>query len=616
MAIRKAFGGAVIRKPGSYSISKVDQSGGAPLGANGTLFVLGEAETGAPGATEGLQRFSASQLANLVAKYTSGPIVDAAKAALVSPSKTPGIGNADEIIVWKTNASTQAQLDLSNSTPTAIIRLKDLLWGAGGNLISVKVENGTDTVRQRIITTQRGDDRQVLDQNPALPQLTIQYVGAGSAAVLTIGGTLSNKTFVTTVTGDTPSNLSLSLKDYTVKQLAEYIDSLAGYTCTLNNTQLGALTPATDLDPVTAQDIMTAPVAEYRLQKEIVDLINLNSRHVSAAINALGVSVPVALANALLSGGAKGASTTANFSTGLAKSLAVNYGVALPCVSRDAAADIADNLTDASSTYDVDAIHAALDSHLRLRGSVKNRKEAQGMVGRRDLTIASSYAAAQVLGSELIQMFVQDCLVQDVNGDLVWKQPHIMAALHAGMRLGSEIGEPLTHKFISANGVGHAVDPVDGMPDGDFNPDIDFDQAIENGITFVEQAAGGFRCVVDNTTYGKDQSFVFNRGSVVEAAQFIAKTLRETAELVFVGQKVSNGTAASIKSVLRSKLLELNAANIITASDDGAPQGFKEDTFVVQVQGNTANVSVEVKPVQGLDFVFITFTLGDITQSA
>jgi len=237
------------------------------------------------------------------------------------------------------------------------------------------------------------------------------------------------------------------------------------------------------------------------------------------------------------------------------------------------------------------------------------------MVGRRDSAIEDSYDAARALASELIQMCVQDSLVVDLSGSLEWKQPHVTCGLMAGIRLGSEVGTPLTHKFLSANGQGHVVDPDTGLSTGDFDPETDFDPAIDAGILFGEQANSGNRVVVDNTTYGADQSFVFNRGSVVEASQFVAITLRETADLVFVGNKVSEGIASSIKSVLRNKLIELFDAQILSPSDD-APQGFVEETFVVEVEGNTANVSVEIKPVQGLDFVLIEFTLGDISQSA
>ena len=193
-----------------------------------------------------------------------------------------------------------------------------------------------------------------------------------------------------------------------------------------------------------------------------------------------------------------------------------------------------------------------------------------------------------------------------------------MAAIMAGIRLGSTVGEPLTFKFLNANGVGHFINASTGMPLAtatQFKPGFDFNEAILNGLTFTEIASGGNRIVVDNTRYAIDESFVFNRGSVIEAAQFVARTSRQILEQIFVGQKVSNGAALSLKNVLRNYLIQLNADNIITSSSD-APFGFVEETFTVNINGNTAEIQVEVKPVQGLDFIFIDFTLGNITQSA
>lgn len=615
MGIKKAFGGSSIRKPGAYSISKVDQSGGAPLGDNGTLFIIGEADKGAPGDVEGLKSFSSAQLADLIGEYGSGPIVDVARAALI-PSRTPGVGGADQYIVWKTNSSTQAELDLDNASAAALIKMKDRNFGVDGNRIAVTVANGTDAAKQRIITIERDDTVEVLAQNEGKDQLTIQYTGAGTAAAMTVSGASEDaKTMVITVTGAASDDLSINLKEFTMKSLATFINAQPNYTATLNNTATGSITQAKEIDRQTATDVKTATVTLRRLQRELVDLVNANSTLALAELQA-DVGLPVVLTKTFMTGGAKGASTSADFSDGMAKSLAVDWNVAVPAISQDATTDITEGLTDSSSTYDIDSVTASLDSHLRLRGSVKNRKEAQGMVGRRDALIADSQAAAQTLGSELVQMWVDDVLVTDVDGVLKWRPPHVEAALCAGIRLGTEVGEPLTHKFLNCNGIGHKVNVTTGLSAGDFDASTDFDPAIDAGISFAERAQGGFRVVVDNTTYGKDQSFVWNRGSVVEASQFIAKTLRETAELVFVGQKVSNGIADSIKSVLTAKLLELNAANITTASDDGAPNGFVEDTFTVTVQGNTANVQVHVKPVQGLDFIFIEFTLGDIIQSA
>lgn len=98
MSIKKSYGNALIRKPGAYSRSKTDNSAGAPLGANTTLFLVGESSLGAPGDVEGIQEFDMAQLDQLVSKYGSGPIVDCALAAR-TPSKTPGIGGAGRLMV-------------------------------------------------------------------------------------------------------------------------------------------------------------------------------------------------------------------------------------------------------------------------------------------------------------------------------------------------------------------------------------------------------------------------------------------------------------------------------------------------------------------------------------
>ena len=143
-----------------------------------------------------------------------------------------------------------------------------------------------------------------------------------------------------------------------------------------------------------------------------------------------------------------------------------------------------------------------------------------------------------------------------------------MAAMMAGIRLGSTVGEPLTFKFLNANGVGHFINANTGMPLAtatQFKPGFDFNEAILNGLTFTEIASGGNRIVVDNTRYAIDESFVFNRGSVIEAAQFVARTSREILEQIFVGQKVSNGAALSLKNVLRNYLIQLNQDKIITS---------------------------------------------------
>lgn len=620
MSIKKSFAGKSIRKPGAYSESKVDNSAGAPLRATDVLMLVGESNLGAPGSVTGVTTFAAERLDELIATYGEGPLVDCAIAA-ARPSKQAGIGGSSIIKIYKTNASTQASAMLKKSASN-IYQIKDKAWGLPGNDLSVIVAAGSSGNQKLISIAKVGGTTESLGENAAQQVLNIRYIGDGTTSVMTISGASQQaKTLVTTLAGDQTDgsvNLNIQLKNYTMKTLVDYINSQVGYSANLLTTSL-AQKSGIELDPVTATNIKPALVVQYRLQYEMLDIINASDR-VSAEIQAASVVGVIDNGTTFLTGGAKGASANSNFASGFSASLAEDYNVLLPCISRDASEDIADAIqgfTDSGSAYTLASVLVAADTHLRLRGDVKNRKEAQGFGGVRKSTKAAAFAQISSIGSELMQLTMQDCLAVDAQGNQRYMHPHVLAAFAAGMRTGQAVGEPLTFKFPNVQQAGHFINPQTGLDAGDFNPGLDYDAAIDAGALFLEKVGSVYRWVVDNTSYGIDDSFIYNRGSVMAAAQYVQRTLRETAELSFVGKKVSNGAASSIKNVIRNKLRELNApdVNIITASED-APEGFREDTFVVTIQGNTAKVQVEFKPVQGLDFVFFSFTLGDIKQSA
>jgi hypothetical protein len=624
--IYEQFAGQSIGKPGAYSVSQVSNSNGSQLNSDDTLFLIGESTIGAPGSVNGIQQFAAEDLSSLIATYGSGPLVDAAVAA-IRVSKDPTVGGAGQIQIYKTNASLQATAVVNEATNTnPLLNLSDPAWGAPGNNISITI--AAAAAHQVNVTINiLGQAAKVLGTNPATAVLSITYTGNGTAATATISGsTMANKTLTTALTGQSDSsvNLTIPLVNYTMSQLVTYINMQAGYTATLLDPTKAAV-QANVLDPIAASSIKTSPLSLYRVQGEVVDLIN-GSNVLSAALATVPVvGLPYTVTNLFLTGGAQGGSTNTNFSTGLAASLAQTYNDVVPCISQDATADIALLATDPSSTYTIASVQAALTAHLALRGSIKNRKEAQAFTGFRSNTQAAAYAAAGAIGSQYVQMVMQDVLISDVNGNLTWKQPHVLAAMCAGYRLGTPVGTPLTHKYLNVNGFGQYVNATTGIAGGDFNPDLNYDAAIMAGVTFLETASGGSRIVVDNTTYGIDASFVFNRGSVMAASIYAAQNVRDVAETYFVGNilpngkvsggKISGGGASSLKNVITQELVALWNAQVLATSID-APQGFNPSTFVVTVTGNTALVYVEIKPIQGLDFIFITFTLGQTTTTA
>lgn len=120
--------------PGAYSKYTV-QNSVSGLATTGVLMLVGEADAGPRFSAEAdleENAFGPDQLADVVAKYKSGPLVDAFRAA-TAPANDPDIvGAFSAAILVKTNLSTKASATL----PTAYATLYDKSYGKLGNQIS------------------------------------------------------------------------------------------------------------------------------------------------------------------------------------------------------------------------------------------------------------------------------------------------------------------------------------------------------------------------------------------------------------------------------------------------------------------------------------------------
>ena len=601
MAINVNFNGASIRKPGAYSRSQVNLSGGFPLAPSGIVAIIGEAEGGAPGASSGVQTFTSEDISSLTEKYKSGPIVDAAR-ILISPARDARVSNGAGLIrVFKTNQSTQASLALANAAPVTLMNLTSKNWGADENLISVLVSAGVTDVAARIITVQKGDLKEVLSENANAAILVIQYVGAGSAATLSI----ASGVLTTTVTGSPLDNLSHTLAGKTVKQLVDLIDAHASYTCT-TTLKMAASKSALDLDAIsTPLDIMTTTKTLRAQQKELLDIINGESSLISAAgvANVEGTIATIA-AKKFLTGAVKGASTNSNFQTGMDALLSVRCNEVIPLISRDASVLSPLGLTDSSSTFTVDAVNIQAVTHCITASNTKNRSERNCYVSKK-ASFSAVQSAAQDLNHERASMLFQDVEVLGADGNLSFQDPWAAACIVAGIQAGTDVGTPATFKLINVNGLQHQ----------DYNAKTQVELAIDAGLTPLEPVdSGGFRVVVHNTTYGKDANFVYNRVHTLAASDFVAYNLRQQLEAIFVGEKARSGSAKAIENTVISIMSSFLSAELIVGDDTNDGLGWKNLT--VSIAGSTASVEVTITPVQGIDFILNRITLDNIRQSA
>lgn len=402
----------------------------------------------------------------------------------------------------------------------------------------------------------------------------------------------------------------------TVQEVADFISASTGgmWAAAVGSVLFGQFSP-TVLDQVTdlgakAQSLAAAdlPAQIKKDAYEVADFFTQSGNTMLEASTGAVCGLPDALTTTYLAGGARGASTGADVTNALTAFQRVRVNAVVPLFSRDATADKADLLTDTASSYTIAGIHQAVKTHCSLMATTKARSERQGYVSIKD-TFALSKATAQTLADPRLQVAIQDVKQTDSDGVIKWFQPWALACMIAGARGGSPVGLPMTNKYLNVSGIRHtaqAMSVADAKIVEDFNPDTQYEDAIRNGITFLERPqSGGFRVVVDNTTYGRDGNWVYNRAHVLYAADVLEYDFRTQMQNIYVGVK-NTVSAAEIAQTAESILVTYLAQGITVSTPD-AKQGFKQ--LVVQISGNTVNVSVTAKLVEGIDFVLSSISL-------
>ena len=362
--------------------------------------------------------------------------------------------------------------------------------------------------------------------------------------------------------------------------------------------------------PAVASDAAAEPLGIKKDYGEVIDFFGNSSLvyHSELTVSPTQSGCIGAITEAALTGGVKGATIPADVTAGLEALTKFRVNCVVPLFSRDATDDIADSLTDSGSSYTIAGVHQAVKTHLSLMATTKSKSERQGYLAYK---AAFDTVKSQVgnLASSRIQLLCQDIRQVDAYGTIKWFQPHMLSAIIAGARCGSPIGTPLTFKYMNISGLRHTAQAMSAAEEDivtDFDPDLQYDEAIQAGVTFLEAPqSGGYRVVVDNTTYNKDANWVYNRGNVQYAADVLSYDFRNQLENIYVGVK-NTVSAAEVKGTCES-ILATYLAQGITVSTPDAPSGFKN--LVVRISGNTIYVNVIVVLVEGIDFILAEITL-------
>ena len=709
MALRLVTPNVNTNRPGSYVSTRV-RSTPSGIGSTGIVAIIGEADAGEVFSNENLKDnfFSPDQVSQVVAKYGSGPIVDA-MGIIATPSNDPDItGGANQVYILKTNSGTKAQATvdtnygtirannhgvagnqlaykiLASSNEAAPTRTSALVPSLGAALdglsFSVRVNGDAatvvtlsntatdhDTIAElaaeidtqlpagitcapgtgdtlvfavdadaanfrkgwgksfELIDSTPGDlaaiglsaaltvsgqesavEVTIVNQNTNQEEilaaagdiaLRVGYLGTTATLTISTAGVLT-----TTVVGGAGSNLNINTKNYTtVKALADFINAQTGYSAEVEPT--ATQLPTSVLDKVSAIGIATSIASNKpgRVKRSMQNFKNAlaTSQFVEfVATDADGLPTPISTLQ-FLSGGAKGATTAANVVDAIAKLEALNVNFVVPLFSRDASLDIADGLTDAGSTYTIDAVHAAVRTHVLKMSQVKLKKNRSAI-----LSYKGTFNEAKTKAASLAS-FRAALAIQDVQqGDTVY-QPWYLAALAAGMQSGG-FYKAIFNKLLNVTSI---IDPT-GFDSG--SPG-DVEEALEASLLVAERLSSGVAFVSDQTTYGFDTNFVYNSVQAVYALDIVALNLAQALQTKFVGKSLADVEAGGIVSEITAQMVVFKRLKLIAGSDD-AELGYRN--VVVRIEGPTVFVSLEIKLATAIYFIPIELEVSQVTQSA
>jgi hypothetical protein len=433
--------------------------------------------------------------------------------------------------------------------------------------------------------------------------LSIGY--KGTSASMVVDATTAT---ITVVGGAGASPAVLSLADYaTISDLSAYISSLTGFTAAPGTAVLGQQ-PSTSLDQGTYTIGSTFGAGNGRIKQDAYRFFNTVSNNAYLvqlhARAASGQPAPQALS--YLSGGAKGATTDAIFNASIDRLSQARANFIVPLFSRDGSWDVADGLTEIGSTYTIDNIHAYCRSHVLSMSTQKRRRNRQAFLSKRD-TFLNAEKAASTMASPRCSMTFQDVKAVKSNGGVFQFQPWMGAVKAAGMQAAG-FYRAIFKKGIDISGVLQAA--------GDFDPEDDDkeESALQAGLLPIKQDETGLLFFVsDQTTYGKDNNFVYNSIQAVYGSDVIAITTAQQLDKAITGQSVADISAGFVLAALGSIMENLRRLKLIAASSD-APNGYKNEK--VTLTGGVVKVSFEAKFAGAVYFVPISISLSQVQQSA
>ena len=522
--------------------------------------------------------------------------------------------------LYVVNSSSPTTLSLSKTDGVATVAVPAV--ALAGNIEAVKWMPGFVSTSAKPMATTSATESQVwVEAANTLTGELFPTTRVGGQVALKIGywsatatgASLSidqNRRLTITVTASpavAPINVPL-LKYPNLSALVEFLNTLPGVSAELGSLALASARTNT-LDMVQGMEILALEEGAMpgRIKNDYSSWTNFFAETASIVDFKEGAilykaGLPAASSLSFLTGGAKGGTSNASVQAGLDAGLKVATSQVIPLFSRDAYLDVADGLTDESSTYTIESINAALRAHVSTAWGTKVRKERFGLASYYG-TFENSKTAAQTLGYEYVSMAFQLVRTTGANGEAQWFQPWMLQCMLAAGRAQSVLGTSMLRKAFNMLDVKHTGQELSIYTESlarDFEDDNygELEEAIEAGLlTFGTVEGQGLRLVSpDLSTRSRindPKAWVYERTNVMFTMAEVMQTERITVEN-YIGERTSDVSGADIASVVEDVLRSFVTNGALIAYDRN---------ILVTSQGNGYSVKYRCKPAEALEFV-------------
>lgn len=512
--------------PGAYTRVNYEPQGGGGVSANNGV-IIGDSKGGEP---RKLIFFSSPSEARAI--LLSGSLLEGVLHAF-----DPGNDYVPQRIgVMRVNDGARATASLLSAV-TTMIELTAWDWGLHGNQVKRKFEAGTAAGSHKV-TMQHGTNPVETFDNISKQSLSVQYIGAGTAATMQV-----DATGITTAV-DAVADLDIPFASFpTIEDIVNYINDQADYQAVLLTGD--GTESALELDHYTGADIKAdAFVVKSDLQA-IIETFLRSSYIGTAAYPAAGTSRKVPDYDAgwvYFTGGTNG---TAD---------ATAYTNALVTLEGEDVQIVGTTSTDA-------AIHLLIKDHCQRMSAVEGRKERMAWVGGAyGETVSATQARAVQLNSDLVNLAYPGFKAYNpINPALGVKD--CTAAMYAckllGMEVAVAVNEPVTNKQISVLSWGKVLKKSE------------IEALIQSGVTVGAKSDDGLLVTVRGVTTFQGNTLQRNERSMVREAQYMARDFR-AAMRGDIGRPQTSVDSGTIRSVLITKGVEWNNLGLIVKSQANA----------------------------------------------